>query len=98
MFFIAPLVLIVCKKWYVLSPPTGSVTSTAFRLLALACKGCWSPNPVKTYRNLTRRGFWHDVKPSYLGGAAPDWMNGLDDAWVEQVARGFAACKVFFWM
>lgn len=98
MFFVAPLVLIACKKWYVLSPPTGSVTSNAFRLLAFASKGSISPNPLRTYRNLTRPDFWDAIKPSRLGSSAPAWMHGLDDAWVEQVARGFNACKVFAWL
>lgn len=98
LFILAPVVLLVCKKHYKLSPPTGSVTSRAFRLLRLASKGAWSPNPVTTYKNLTRDGFWADVKPSRLGANAPSWMDGIDDAWVEQVARGFSACKVFFWM
>ncbi|KAK3116571.1 hypothetical protein LTR53_002939 [Teratosphaeriaceae sp. CCFEE 6253] len=97
-FILAPVVLISCKKHYRLSPPTGSVTSRAFKLLALASKGCWSPNPIRTYRNFQREGFWDMVKPSYLGASAPAWMDGIDDVWVEQVARGFNACKVFTWL
>ncbi|KAK5169112.1 uncharacterized protein LTR77_006421 [Saxophila tyrrhenica] len=91
MFFLAPLVLMVCKKWYVLAPPTGSVASRAFALLSLASKGKWSPNPVRTYKNFRREGFWDDVKPSHLGSSKPAWMNEIDDAWVDQVARGFNA-------
>ncbi|KAF2725450.1 PTR2-domain-containing protein [Polychaeton citri CBS 116435] len=98
LFFFAPLVLIGCKKYYTLTPPTGSVTSRAFRLLTFASKGCWSPNPVTTYKNLTREGFWESVKPSRLGQNTPSWMQGIDDNWVDQVARGFNACKVFFWL
>lgn len=98
MFFLAPIVLIVCKKWYKLTPPTGSVTSKAFALLRLASKGKWSINPISTYREMHREGFWDDVKPSRLGANKPEWMNGIDDAWVNQVARGFNACKVFFWL
>ncbi|KAK3114290.1 hypothetical protein LTR53_007540 [Teratosphaeriaceae sp. CCFEE 6253] len=73
-------------------------TSRAFKLLALASKGCWSPNPIRTYRNFQREGFWDMVKPSYLGASAPAWMDGIDDVWVEQVTRGFNACKVFTWL
>lgn len=51
LFFLAPLVLIGCKKFYKLQPPTESVLSKAFKLLSLASKGCWTLNPVKTYRN-----------------------------------------------
>ena len=94
LFFLAPLVLFVCKKWYRLTVPTGSVTSGAFSLLRLASKDCWSPNPIRTYKNLHREGFWDDVKPSRLGNNRPAWMHNIDDAWVDQVARGFGACKV----
>lgn len=52
LFFFAPIVLIACKKFYILTPPTGSVLSRAFALLRLASKGCWSLNPVTTYKNL----------------------------------------------
>lgn len=94
LFFVAPVVLLVCKKWYTTSPPTGDVTSKAFGLLFLASKGCWSPNPAKTYRNFSNEGFWERVKPSNMGPDRPKWMQGIDDAWVDQVARGFNACKV----
>lgn len=98
MFFTAPLVLIACKKYYVTSPPTGSVLGNATKLLSLASKGCWSPNPVQTYRNFQRPDFWHRVKPSALGSNAPAWMSDFDDNWVDQVARGLNACKVFLWL
>lgn len=97
LFFVAPLVLIACKKRYILTPPTVSVTSRAFSLLGMASKSCWSPSPIQTYKNFQREGFWDQVKPSVIrarGGEYPSWMNEIDDAWVEQVARGFSACKV----
>lgn len=97
-FFAAPLVLLACKKKYKRSPPTGSVLGKSIKLFNLASKGCWSLNPVTTYKNFQREGFWDHVKPSYLGSAAPEWMNSIDDAWVDQVARGLSACKVFMWM
>ena len=88
LFFGAPLVLLACRKYYILTPPTGSVLSKSFALLKLASRGCWSPNPVRTYRNMKREGFWDDVKPSRLGSNKPSWMRSFDDAWVDQVARG----------
>ena len=94
LFILAPLVLIACKKFYILSPPTGSVLSKSLALLKLASKGKWSASPVTTYKNFHREGFWDDVKPSHLGSNKPAWMRHVDDAWVDQVARGFAACKV----
>lgn len=45
--------------------------------------------------------FWERVKPSKIE-RRPDWMT-FDDAWVDQVRRGFKACNVFlfypvFWL
>lgn len=51
LFFLAPVVLIGCKRFYKLAPPTESVLSKSFKLLSLASKGCWTLNPVSTYRN-----------------------------------------------
>ncbi|EGP86960.1 unnamed protein product [Zymoseptoria tritici ST99CH_1A5] len=98
LFFVAPVVLILCKKHYVMAPPTGSVLSNSMKLLSLASKGCWTLNPVATYRNFQREDFWHRVKPSTLGNNAPAWMSSFDDNYVDQVARGFNACKVFTWL
>ncbi|RMZ67426.1 Major facilitator superfamily domain general substrate transporter [Pyrenophora seminiperda CCB06] len=98
MFFLAPIVLIVYKKKYVLAPPTESVLSKSFKALKLASKGCWSVNPAQTYRNFQRDDFWDRIKPSHLGSSAPAFLEGVDDVWIDQVARGFNACKVFFWM
>jgi POT family proton-dependent oligopeptide transporter len=98
MFFIAPIVLIFCKKYYVLTPPTESVLSKSVKALRLASKGCWSANPIQTYRNFQRDDFWHRIKPSQLGASAPAFLQGVDDVWIDQVARGFNACKVFFWL
>lgn len=98
MFFLAPIVLIGCKKFYKLAPPTESVLSKSFKTLSLASKGCWSANPIQTYRNFQRDDFWEKVKPSKLGDSAPAWLQGVDDVWIDQVARGFNACKVFTWL
>lgn len=98
MFFFAPIVLILCKKHYKLTPPTESVLSKSFKALSLASKGCWSANPVQTYKNFQRDDFWDKIKPSHLGASAPAWLRGVDDFWIDQVARGFGACKVFFWL
>ncbi|KAL9056497.1 MAG: hypothetical protein Q9162_002872 [Coniocarpon cinnabarinum] len=95
-YLLAPIVLILCKKNYVLSPPTGSVLAKSFQLLTFAVKKRASWNPVRTYKNVKAPGFWDDVKPSRLGDNRPKWMV-FDDAWVDQVQRGFSACRVFFW-
>jgi POT family proton-dependent oligopeptide transporter len=49
-------------------------------------------------------GFWDAAKPSVYrskNGATdesvrPKWMT-WDDQWVDEVRRGFKACKVFLW-
>jgi POT family proton-dependent oligopeptide transporter len=47
MFCICPAVLLLCKKKYHLTPPTGNTYTKAFKLLMLAMKGHWSLNPVR---------------------------------------------------
>lgn len=60
-------------------------------------KGRWSANPVVAYRNLNDGTFWEKVKPSQIAAAdRPSWMT-FDDQWVDEVMRGFKACKVFLW-
>lgn len=48
MFLLCPVVLAVSCKYYVRTPPSGSVLSQAIRLLKFATKGKWSFNPMKT--------------------------------------------------
>lgn len=41
--------------------------------------------------------FWDNVKPSrYTDETRPKWMT-FDDAWVDELRRGFNACAVFCW-
>ncbi|KKY30629.1 putative oligopeptide transporter [Diaporthe ampelina] len=69
----------------------------AFKVFVYANKGRWSLNPRKTYRNLHDGTFWSKVKPSNIAPAdRPKWMT-FDDAWVDEVRRGFNACAVFLW-
>ncbi|RMJ27484.1 peptide transporter [Aspergillus sp. HF37] len=97
MFLISPLVLFACRKRYYRVPPTGSVYTQAYRLWKLAMRGRWSFNPVKLHKGTTSADdFWQRVKPTALGSDKPQWMN-FDDAWVDEVARGVKACKVFLW-
>ncbi|KAK0717745.1 MFS peptide transporter-like protein Ptr2 [Lasiosphaeria miniovina] len=96
-FLIAPMILLYYKKFYTLSPPTGSVMATAYKLLRLAFKGRWSWNLAQTKRNFKDPEFWNVVKPSNFAPAdRPAWMT-FDDEWVDEVRRGLLACKVFLW-
>jgi POT family proton-dependent oligopeptide transporter len=97
-FLLCPLVLWFGRNRYNRSPPTGSVLSTALRLWFRAARGRWSLNPIKTYRNMQADDFWENVKPSNIKVEdRPAWMN-FDDAWVDELQRGFKACAVFLWI
>lgn len=97
MLCICPLVMFLCRKMYILTPPQGSVFGKATRLFFFAQKGRWSINPVRTVKNMNDGTFWDKVKPSNIpANHRPKWMT-FDDAWVDEVARGFAACSVFCW-
>ncbi|KEF60533.1 POT family proton-dependent oligopeptide transporter [Exophiala aquamarina CBS 119918] len=97
MFLFCPIVLLVFKKHYRLTPPQGSVLGPAVKVLLYATKGRWSLNPVQTVRNMRSANFWDDVRPSRIPvDKRPSWMV-FDDAWVDEVRRGFKACTVFLW-
>ena len=48
LFCLAPLVMIFCRKHYVLRPPTGSVLAKSLQIWSFAMRGRWSGNPVVT--------------------------------------------------
>ncbi|KAJ6619589.1 peptide transporter PTR2A [Mycena sp. CBHHK59/15] len=96
-FLLCPIILIIGRKRYICSPPTGSVLATFLHLFCFATKDRWSPNPLRTYRNLTAPNFWDTAKPSRIPPPArPVWMT-FDDQWVDEVQRGLKACAVFAW-
>jgi POT family proton-dependent oligopeptide transporter len=96
-FLICPAIMAWGKKRYTQAKPQGSVLSKAMRILMFAQKGRWSINPVRTWKNMHDGTFWESVKPSNIAPAnRPSWMT-FDDQWVDEVARGFAACAVFAW-
>jgi len=67
-------------------------------LMFMALRGRWSINPVKMWKNCSDGTFWDSVKPSTFDDATrPKWMT-FDDAWVDEVGRGFSACSVFLWL
>ncbi len=97
MLCLCPVVMILCRKVYILTPPQGSVFGKAMKLFFFAQKGRWSINPVRTVNNMRDGTFWDRVKPSNVAAnQRPEWMT-FDDEWVDEVARGFAACSVFCW-
>jgi len=97
MFGLCPAVLVACRNRYRRTPATGSVLGKSLRLWFYAQKGRWSINPMATYRNINDGTFWDAVKPSNIAPEnRPRWMT-FDDAWVDEVRRGFKACNVFCW-
>ncbi|KAJ5173021.1 hypothetical protein N7492_005614 [Penicillium capsulatum] len=97
MFLTTPLVMWWGHKRYRQSPPQGSVTSKAVRTLVVALRSRWSWNPVKLWKQTHNGTLWEVVKPSNISPSQrPEWMT-FDDAWVDEVRRGFAACTVFCW-
>ncbi|KAF7118462.1 hypothetical protein CNMCM5793_007983 [Aspergillus hiratsukae] len=95
LYLCCPGILFLCRNKYSLVKPTGSVYSQAGRLWKLAMKGRWSMNPARMFQK-NPKPFWDSVKPSALGPDRPQWMT-FDDEWVDEVARGLKACKVFLW-
>jgi POT family proton-dependent oligopeptide transporter len=97
MLCLCPLVLLWGRRRYKRVAPQGSVLGRATKLFLLANKGRWSINPVKTYKQLHDGTFWDSVKPSRFTDAnKPKWMD-FNDAWADEVRRGFNACAVFLW-
>ncbi|KAL4986284.1 POT family-domain-containing protein [Aspergillus falconensis] len=102
MFCFSPLVLYLCRNKYILVPPTGSVYTQAYRLIREAIRHHWSVTTVKVagipFKRIKKNEthFWNTVKPSNMGANRPTWMT-FDDEWVDEVARGLKACRVFLW-
>ncbi|THU85118.1 PTR2-domain-containing protein [Dendrothele bispora CBS 962.96] len=94
-FLICPVVMFLGRNYYNRTPPTGSVTITAFRLWLFASGGRWSWNPFRTWKNMKADDFWENAKPSKQQ-TRPHWMS-FDDQWVDEVRRGIKACGVFVW-
>ncbi|KAM0435251.1 hypothetical protein ACHAPT_003344 [Fusarium lateritium] len=97
MLCICPAIMFWGRKRYERREPGGSVLGPALRVWFLAQKGRWSINPFRTWKNMHDGTFWQNVKPSsFTNETRPHWMT-FDDAWVDELARGFAACAVFSW-
>ncbi|CAG9943319.1 unnamed protein product [Clonostachys rosea f. rosea IK726] len=98
MLCLCPIVMIWGRKRYVRREAGGSVLGPAMKTFFLANKGRWSINPYRTWKNLHDGTFWDSVKPSkFTDETRPKWMT-FNDAWVDEVRRGFNACAVFLWL
>ncbi|PWN48494.1 PTR2-domain-containing protein [Violaceomyces palustris] len=97
-FMICIPVLFWGRNKYVKTPPSGSVYAECIRLWRFAARGRFSWNPIRCWKQMTADDFWENAKPSkQLGESKPRWMT-FDDAWVDEVRRGFKACTVFIWI
>jgi POT family proton-dependent oligopeptide transporter len=97
MLCFCPLVMIWGRNRYIRRPPSGSVLLPAMRTFLFAQRGRWSINPRRTWLNMHDGTFWENVKPSrFTDETRPKWMT-FDDAWVDELRRGFNACAVFCW-
>ena len=96
-FLITPAIMWWGRKRYQQRPPAGSVVTKAFQVLFYGMKGRWSFNPVTMWKRTHDGSLWEGAKPSNIPPSQrPKWMT-FDDAWVDEVRRGFAACAVFCW-
>ena len=105
-FFLNVPILYFGRKKYVRTPPAGSVLAQALRVLRECLRGQWSWNPVTFMSRVSGPEFWEQAKPSrraegtvgpngQVNGPMPAWMQRFDDAWVDEVSKGFKACYVF---
>ncbi|TLS26349.1 hypothetical protein PpBr36_05553 [Pyricularia pennisetigena] len=103
-FLLPAIILCLCpsimwwgRKRFKTRKPAGSALGKALKTFLLANKGRWHVLPWVTYQRLNDGTFWENVKPSnFAPGTKPKWMT-FDDAWVDELRRGFAACQVFLW-
>ncbi|KAJ7106532.1 peptide/h+ symporter protein [Mycena epipterygia] len=94
-FAVVPIVLYAFRNYYVITPPRGSIILETFRVVSVCLRVRWSWNPIATWRNIKKPGFWDPAKPSsYRAGEIPTKIT-WDDEFVGEVHRTLEACKVF---
>jgi POT family proton-dependent oligopeptide transporter len=98
-----PGVLLIGRKYYVVTPPRGSILLETFRVIGMSLAPAWSINPVQTIRNIRKDDFWDPAKPSsYAADRLPAKIT-WDEEFVGEVMRTVNACAVFlffpfFWL
>ena len=71
------------------------MTYKAIKTILFCMRDRWHFNPYILWRRTHDGAFWDTAKPSNIEPQSrPKWMT-FDDAWVDEVRRGFAACAVF---
>ncbi|KAJ7624534.1 peptide/h+ symporter protein [Roridomyces roridus] len=96
-FAAVPIVLVGCRKYYVITPPRGSILLETFRVVGvcLAARWRWSINPVFLWNHIRAPGFWEPAKPSSYNPSEIPKKITWDDEFVGEVERTMNACKVF---
>jgi proton-dependent oligopeptide transporter, POT family len=103
LFVLVPIIMVLGKKNYHLTPPRGSVLLDTMRVIRLATKGKLSLNPVATYRRIKAPDFWNNAMPSHYTEENRPKAMLWDDEFVREVSRTCKACLVFlyfpiFWL
>ncbi|KAF7362947.1 Peptide/h+ symporter protein [Mycena venus] len=94
-FATVPIVLFGCRKYYVVTPPRGSILLETFRVIGLCLTARWSWNPIATWRNIRSEGFWDPAKPR--PGKSPKGLLGMMNLLVKSIERWKRAkCFLFF--
>ncbi|TCD69597.1 hypothetical protein EIP91_007019 [Steccherinum ochraceum] len=94
-FCLIPAVLVLGKSKYTMTPPRGSILLETTRVIGYALAPAWSPNPIRTIRNIRQPNFWDPAKPSYYAGRALPPKMDWDEEFVGEVDRTLKACRVF---
>lgn len=95
MFLTTPFIMWWGRKRYRQSSPAGSVTYKAIKTFFFCMRHRWHYNPYILWKRTHDGTLWDTAKPSNIEPRfRPKWMT-FDDAWVDEVRRGFAACAVF---
>jgi proton-dependent oligopeptide transporter, POT family len=94
-FALVPLVMAIGKKYYVVTPPRGSVFLETLRVWGICMAPHWSLNVVGMVKSAKQPGFWDAAKPSHYKDGNKPAVITWDDEFVGEVERSLKACAVF---
>jgi len=95
LFILVPGVLFFGRKYYVVTPPRGSILLETCRVISMAMAPAWHLNPIRTIKAIRSPDFWAPARPSsYPDGLVPASIT-WDDEFVGEVGRTLNACNVF---
>ncbi|KAF6750978.1 peptide/h+ symporter protein [Ephemerocybe angulata] len=102
-FVLVPFVLVLGKRFYVVTPPRGSILLETFRVIGFALRPALSFNIIQSVKLMHKPEFWDPAKPSYYEDGKVPARITWDDEFVGEVHRTVSACGVFlffpfFWL